>query len=40
VNATVHVKITREGELEPSGAVNEEILRSLLRVMRETIGVR
>jgi hypothetical protein len=38
--ATTRVTITRDGELELSGAISEEILRTLIRLLREPAGVR
>ena len=40
VDETLRVRITREGELELSRAMSEELLRSLPRAMREAAGVR
>jgi hypothetical protein len=36
----LRIRVTREGELEITGAISEEIIRSLLRFMREPSRVR
>lgn len=36
----LRIRVTREGELEITGAISEEIIRSLLRFMREPARVR
>jgi hypothetical protein len=38
--ATMRVTVTREGGLELSGAFSEDILRTLIRLLREPIDVR